>query len=157
MQHQPLIYGPNQAMQPTAPGVMFTMSMRGQRASIGRSNRLPGLIGRSSRWLKDAADGGKPSAFFAARARGGKQIFYPAEGESNNRYLFQTGTPTCFNSRRTFENFGLFDQPLRQHPVKIATTEPNRILSPSFNSASSSVIGTPLTCVPFVECKSFSR
>ena len=46
-------------------------------------------------------------------------------------------------------------QPLRQHPAKTATTEPNRILSPSFNSTS--VIKTPLTCVPFVESKSFSR
>jgi hypothetical protein len=39
--------------------------------------------------------------------------------------------------------------------TKTATTEPNRILSPCFNSAS--VIETPLTCVPFVECKSLSR
>jgi uncharacterized membrane protein YtjA (UPF0391 family) len=48
-----------------------------------------------------------------------------------------------------------FAQSLRQDPAKTATTEPNRILSPSFNSAS--VIETPLICVPFVECKSFSR
>ena len=39
--------------------------------------------------------------------------------------------------------------------TKTATTEPNRILSPSFNSAS--VMGAPLICVPFVDCKSLSR
>src|SRR5437667_2270730 len=46
-------------------------------------------------------------------------------------------------------------QPSRRPSAKTATAKPNRILSPSFNSTS--VIGTPLTCVPFVERKSCSR
>src|SRR6266496_2335622 len=46
-------------------------------------------------------------------------------------------------------------QGLRYAPVKIAMTEPNRIVSPSFNSAS--VTKSPLICVPFVESKSFSE
>jgi hypothetical protein len=44
---------------------------------------------------------------------------------------------------------------LRYAPAKTAMTEPNWIVSPSFNSAS--VTKSPLTCVPFVEFKSFSE
>ena len=47
------------------------------------------------------------------------------------------------------------EQGLRYAPAKTAMTEPNRIVSPSFNSAS--VTKSPLTCVPFVEFKSFSE
>src|SRR6266403_5420380 len=46
------------------------------------------------------------------------------------------------------------EQGLRYAPAKTAMTEPNRIVSPSFNSAS--VTKSPLICVPFVEFKSFS-
>jgi hypothetical protein len=47
------------------------------------------------------------------------------------------------------------EEGLRYAPAKTAMTEPNRIVSPSFNSAS--VTKSPLTCVPFVEFKSFSE
>jgi hypothetical protein len=47
------------------------------------------------------------------------------------------------------------EQGLRYAPAKTAMTEPNRIVSHSFNSAS--VTKSPLICVPFVEFKSFSE
>jgi hypothetical protein len=47
------------------------------------------------------------------------------------------------------------EEGLRYAPAKTAMTEPNRIVSPSFNSAS--VTKLPLICVPFVEFKSFSE
>jgi len=47
------------------------------------------------------------------------------------------------------------EEGLRYAPAKTAMTEPNRIVSPSFNSAS--VTKSPLTCVPFAEFKSFSE
>jgi hypothetical protein len=47
------------------------------------------------------------------------------------------------------------EEGLRYAPAKTAMTEPNRIVSLSFNSAS--VTKSPLTCVPFVEFKSFSE
>ena len=42
-----------------------------------------------------------------------------------------------------------------RYAAKTAMMEPNRIVSPSFNSAS--VTKSPSTCVPFVEFKSFSE
>jgi hypothetical protein len=48
-----------------------------------------------------------------------------------------------------------FGYGLRQHAAKTALTDPNWIVSPSFNSAS--VTKLPLICVPFVESKSFSE
>src|SRR5882757_1489426 len=55
------------------------------------------------------------------------------------------------------QNFRIpwLEEGLRYAPAKTAMTEPNRIVSPSFNSAS--VTKSPLICVPFVESKSFSK
>ena len=48
-----------------------------------------------------------------------------------------------------------FDHGLRSPLAKTAMKEPNRMMSPSFNSTS--VTKSPLICVPFVEFKSFSE
>src|SRR5207248_3936005 len=52
-----------------------------------------------------------------------------------------------FCSTAIIAAFGSLHQPSRRYPAKTATTEPNRILSPSFKSTS--VTGRPLTRVPF--------